>query len=172
MNQPNNTYFSKILNPIIPMIEKCGVGIFASNAVWCIVLGVLPKGEEERDKKIMKKSCNDSTENKVDNINRITELAKLITQRPDYSNSNLTDFTYAIRQLIRYAMGDEIAYSSLTNIKGIYISFVAAYFHESMTIGKRQEALDTLKYFGEEILKEDEEMKTKLAEIRTYKMLS
>jgi hypothetical protein len=41
-----------------------------------------------------------------------------------------------------------------------------------MTLGKKKEASDTLKYFGEEILKEDEEMKIKLANILSYKMLN
>lgn len=34
-----------------------------------------------------------------------------------------------------------------------------------MTLGKNKEALKTIKYFGEEILKEDIEMKSKLAYI-------
>jgi hypothetical protein len=41
-----------------------------------------------------------------------------------------------------------------------------------MTLGKKMEALDTIKYFGEEILKEDEEIKIKLANILSYKMLN
>ena len=41
-----------------------------------------------------------------------------------------------------------------------------------MTLGKKKEATETLKNFCEEILKEDKEMSTKLANILSYKMLS
>ena len=71
----------------------------------------------------------------------------------------------------RYASGDDIASSSLLKLKKIYISYITSYYHESMTLGKKMEALDTIKYFGEEILKEDEEIKIKLANILSYKML-
>jgi hypothetical protein len=41
---------------------------------------VLPKNESERDKQMMEFSRKDSTEHKVENINTITGLAKLITK--------------------------------------------------------------------------------------------
>jgi len=172
MDKINKTGFSHVLGAIIPMMETFGVGIFASNSVWSMVLGVLPKNDGEREKQMMEFSRRDSTEDKVDNINTITRVAGLITKRPDYSISNITEFSYAIRQLNRYVSGDEIASSSLSKLKKIYISYITSYHHESMTLGKKKEALETLKYFGEEILQEDEELKTKLAKISFYKMLS
>lgn len=172
MNHSNKSSFAYVFNAIIPMMETFGVGLFSANSVWCMVLGVLPKSDGEREKKMMDFNRKDRTEDKVDNINAITGLAKRITKRHDFSISNLTDFTFAIRQLIRYSSGDEIASSSLSKLKKIYITYITSYYHESMTLGKKKEALDTLKYFGEEILQEDEEMMTRLINISTYKMLS
>jgi len=172
MDKINKTCLSYVLKSIIPLIESLGVGMFSANSVWSMVLGVFPKGDGEREKQMMEFSRKDSTEDKVDNINTITGLAKLITKRPDYSISNLTDFTYALRQLIRYSYGDQIASTSLSDLKNIYFSFIISYYYESMTLGKIKEALDTLKYFGEEILKEDEELRAKLSNIASYKMLS
>lgn len=154
------------------MMETLGVGMFSADSVWSMVLGVLPKGDSDQDKKMMEFSRKDSTEHKVENINQITGLAKLITQRYDYSISNLTDFTYAIRQLDRYTWDDNVASSSLTALKDIYISFITSYYHESLTLGKKKEALNTIKYFGEEILQEDKEISTRLAKISSYKMLN
>ena len=77
-----------------------------------------------------------------------------------------------MRQLIRYTSGDEIATNSLVKLKKIYISFITSYYYESMTLGKKEEATETLKNFCEKILKEDKEMSTKLANILSYKMLS
>ena len=172
MDKINKTRFSYVLKAIAPLMKTLGIGMFAVNSVWSMVLGVLPKNESEREKQMMEFSRRDSTEDKVDNINQITKLARLITKRSDYSISNITEFSYAIMQLNRYASGDEIASSSLSKLKKIYISYITSYYHESMTLGKKKEALETLKLFGEEILKEDEEMRTKLAEISSYKMLS
>jgi hypothetical protein len=172
MDKLNKSSFSYVLVSIIPLIESVGVGLFSANSVWSMILGVLPKGEGEQEKQMMEFSRKDCTENKVDNIHQITELAKLFTKRPDYSISNLTDFTYALRQLFRYSWGDEIASSALSDLKSIYISFITSYYHESMTLGKKKEALETLKYFGEDILKEYEEMKTKLGSILSCKMLN
>jgi hypothetical protein len=41
-----------------------------------------------------------------------------------------------------------------------------------MTLGKKKEALETLKYFSEEVLKEDEELRAILDKTSSYKMLS
>jgi galactitol-specific phosphotransferase system IIB component len=172
MDNPNKTSFSHVLEAIVPMMEVLGVGMFSSHSVWSMVLGVLPKNETERDKQMMEFSRKDSSEHKVDNINTITRVAKLFTKRPDYSIPNITEFTYAIRQLNRYVTGDEIASSSLSKLKKIYISYITSYYHESMTLGKKKEASVALKYFSEDILQEDEEMSQKFAEILTHKMLS
>lgn len=172
MDKINKTSFSYGFKAIIPLMETFGIGIFSADSVWCMVLGVLPKSDSDQAKRMMEFSRRDSTENKVDNINTLTRLAKLITKRSDYSISNITEFTYAIRQLNRYTSGDDFASSSLSRLKKIYISYITSYYHESMTLGKKKEALETLKLFGEEILKKDEEMKTKLAKISSYKMLS
>ena len=77
-----------------------------------------------------------------------------------------------MRQLIRYTSGDEIATNSLSKLKKIYVSFITSYYYEYMTLGKKEEAIEIIKYFGEEILKEDKEMSTKLAIILSFKMLS
>ena len=168
----NNTSLSKVLASILPVIEIFGICMFAADSVWCMVLGVFPKSDSERDKVMMEFSRKDPTEYKVENIKQITKLARLITKRPDYSISNITEFTYAIRQLIRYTSGDEIATNSLTKLKKIYISFITSYYYEAMKLGKKKEAMEKIKYFYEEILIEDEEMSTKLADILSYKMLS
>ena len=172
MNNSNKSSFAYVFNAIIPMMEALGIGLFASNSVWNMILGVLPKSNGEREKQMMEFSRKDTTEDKVDNIKTITKFAKLITKRHDYSSSNLTDFTFAIRQLIRYSNGDEIASSALTKLKNIYISYIISYYHESMTLGKKKEALESLKYFGEDILKEDEEIAKRLSKISSFKMLS
>lgn len=172
MNNSNKSNISHVLKSIIPMMEAFGIGLFAANSVWSMVLGVLPENDGEREKQMMEFSRKDSTEDKVDNINTITGLAKLITKRHDYSISNLTDFTYAIRQLVRYSNGDEIASSTLSKLKKIYVSYVTSYYQDSMTLGKKKEALETLKYFSEDILKEDEEIAIRLAKIASLKMLS
>jgi hypothetical protein len=172
MNNSNKSSLAYVFNAIIPMMEATGIGLFAANSVWSMVLGVLPKSDGEREKKMMEFSSKDTTEDKVDNIKTITKFANLITKRHDFEISNLTDFTYAIRQLIRYSNGDEIASSALSKLKKIYISYITSYYHKSMTLGKKTEAIDTLKYFGEDILKEDEEIAKQLAEISAFKMLS
>ena len=40
-----------------------------------------------------------------------------------------------------------------------------------MTLGKKKEALETLKYFSEEVLKEDEELRAILDKTSSNKML-
>ncbi len=172
MNNSNKSRLAYVLKAISPMMETFGIGIFSSNSVWSMVLGVLPKNDGEQQKQMMEFSRRDSTEDKVDNINKITGLSKLITKRHDFSISNLTDFTFAIRQLIRYSSGDEIASSSLSKLRKIYINYITSYYHESMTLGKKKEALESLKYFGEDILKEDEEISKRLSKISSFKMLS
>ena len=154
------------------MIEGVGIEIFASNTLWCLVFGVFPCAEGELEKQVIEASLKDIPEHKIDNIFKITEIAKLITQRPDYSTSNVTEFTYALRQLIRYASNDEIVSSSLSELKDIYISFITSYYYESTTFGKKEEAIKALKLFRQEILNEDEDMKARLAEILSYKLLS
>ena len=172
MNEKNKTNFSKVLPSIYSIIETFGVDILAGDIIWSMVLGTLPHKEGELENNVLEMSLKDSTEDKVDNIQQITDLAKLITTRPDYSISNLTDFTYAIKQLISYTSGDDIASGSLSDLKDIYISYITSYYYESMTLGEKREALETLKYFGEEILKDNEEMSTKLVSILSYQPLN
>ena len=144
----------------------------ASDFVWSIVLGVLPCQGSEYETIAMEMNRNDPTLEKVKNIAKITAFAKLLTERPDYSDSNLTDFTYAVRQLIRYTAGDAIATSYLKDLKNIYVSFITSYYYQSAEFGKRDDALNNLKSFAEEILQEDMYLRQKLAEIAVYKPLS
>ena len=88
MRRNNKSSFSLVLNAIMPMMETFGIGMFAADSVWSMVLGVLPNGDSDRDKQLLEFSRRDTTENKIDNIIAITELARQITKRPDYSNSN------------------------------------------------------------------------------------
>lgn len=172
MGGKNRTNFSLILDPIIPLIEHLGIETFATDTVWKMVLGVLPTDDSEKAKQLMEFSRRDTTEKKVDHIIQLTALAELFTQRPVYILEYLTDFTFAIRQLYRYAFDDERATSSLAKLKDIYITIMTDYFYESVKFGKKEEALKNLKYFGEEILMEDRELCRKLKKIETFKPLN
>jgi len=172
MDETDETKLGYVLDAVTPLIEEFGVGILASDFVWSIVLGVLPCEGSEHEIMAMEMSRKDPTIEKVKNIAKITAFAKMLTERPDYSDSNITDFTYAIRQLIRYTAGDSIAASYLKDLKNIYVSFITSYYYQSVEFGKRDDALKNLKSFGEEILQEDMFLREKLAEIAAYKPLS
>jgi hypothetical protein len=168
----DKTNFSIILDPIISLIEHLGIEAFATDTVCKMVLGVLPNDDSEKAKQLMEFSRRDTTEQKVEHIAQLTVLAELFTQRPVYTMENLTDFTYALRQLSRYAFDDEIATSALSKLKDLYIKFLTDYYYESLNFGKKEEALKNLKHFGEEILKEDKDICRKLKKIATFKPLN
>jgi IMP dehydrogenase/GMP reductase len=172
MDKKNPTNFLYVLNAIIPLIELGGTGIFASNSLWSIVLGVMPIKEGERENQIMEINRKDATKYKIEGIKRLTQLAESITQRNDFNDENLQDFTYAIRQLTRYVWGDEEATTALKELKNLYISTMTEYFYQSVKSGKKKEATKNLVIFGEEILKEDKDLRGKLAKIITYKPLN
>lgn len=163
----NNTIFSKAIIPINQLIDKFGVDICASDMVWCIILGALPYHEGKLENMVLEMSLKDSTEHKVENINQLTELAKLFTKRKDYSESNLYQFSCAIKQLFKYVSGDQSVTLALTEMKNIYLSFITSYYRESMSIGQKEEALEVIKFFREDIFQEYEKMKEDLAKI-TY----
>jgi hypothetical protein len=89
MDKTNKTNFSKVLPSIYSIIENFGVEILASNIVWSMVLGTLPYKEGKLENNVFEMSLKDINEDKIDNINQITELAKLLTQRPVYKLENL-----------------------------------------------------------------------------------
>lgn len=64
MNKSNKSSFAYVFNAIIPMMETFGVGLFSANSIWSMVLGVLPKSDGEREKKMMEFSRKDTTEDK------------------------------------------------------------------------------------------------------------
>lgn len=172
MKKLNTTNLLYVLDTIMPLIELGGTGIFASNSLWSIVLGVLPPEEGERQNQIMELNWKNSTKDKVEGIRRLTDLAESITKKHDYKDENLKDFTYAIRQLMRYSWGDEIATASLMKLRDMYITFMTEYFYQSMKFGKKEGAINNLKLFGEEILREDKDLRERLADVVSYKPLN
>lgn len=172
MDKTDKTKLGYVLDAVTPLIENFGVEILSSDFVWGIVLGVFPCRGSEYEMTAMEVNRKDTTEEKVKNIARITEIAKLLAERPDYSDSNITDFTYAVRQLIRYTVDDEFATGSLKDLKDTYVSFMTSYYYQAVKFGKREEALNNLNSISEEILQEDIYLREKLAEIAAYKPLS
>ena len=172
MKKPNKTNLLYVLDAIMPLIELGGTGIFASNSLWSIVLGVMPSKEGERENQIMELNRKDEPKYKIEGINRLTQLAESITQRNDFNDENLQDFTYAIRQLTRYAWGDDKATSALNELKDLYISFMTEYYYQSFKFGKEKEAIKNLELFGDEILREDTDLRERLSNIITYKPLN
>ena len=156
----------------MPLFELVGTGMFSSNALWCMVLGVMPEKEGERENKMMDINRKDETKYKIEGIDKLTQLAESITKRIDFNDENLQDFTYAIRQLTRYVWGDDEATAALVELKEIYISYITEYFYLSVKSGKKDEATRNLELFGEEILQEDLYLREKLAKIATYKPLN
>ncbi|MBN1182183.1 MAG: hypothetical protein JXB49_07840 [Bacteroidales bacterium] len=172
MDETDKTKLGYVLDAVTPLFEDFGVGILASDFVWSIVLGVLPCEGSEHEEMAMEMNRKDATIEKVKNIAKITAFAKMLTERPDYSDSNISSFTYAVRQLIRYTAGDAVATSYMKDLKNIYVSFITSYYYQSVEFGKRDDALNNVKSFGEDILHEDSYLREKLAEIAAFKSLS
>ena len=172
MKKPNTTNLLYVIDEIMPLFELVGTGMFASNSLWCIVLGVMPAEDGERENQIMEINRKDETKYKIEGIEKLTQLAESITKRIDFNYENLQDFTYAIRQLTRYVLGDAKATAALVELKERYISYMTEYFYLSVRSGKKDEATKNLELFGEEILKEDLYLREKLAEIAAYKPLN
>lgn len=172
MKKPKNTNLLYVLDAIQPLFELVGTGMFASNSLWCIVLGAMPAEEGEKERQMMEFNRKDATKDKIEGITRLTQLAESITQRNDFNDENLQDFTYAIRQLTRYVWGDEKATTALNELKDMYISFMTEYYYQSVKFGKKEEANKNLERFGEEILKEDIDLRERIADIINYKPLN
>lgn len=172
MRSQNKTNFSLIIDPIYDIIDKFGVDILANDTLWNMVLGVLPSDDDDKAKALMEFSRRDSTMQKVNHVNQLTDLAEFFIQRQDYSEKNVTEFTYVIRQLSRYVFDDDQATNALTRLKDMYITFITEYFYVSVQSGKKDEALKNLKTFGKEILREDRDLRERLAEITAFKPLN
>lgn len=172
MKKPNKTNLIYVLDAIMPLIELDGTGILASNVPWCIVLGAMPAEEGEKERQMMEFNRKDATKDKIEGITRLTQLAESITQRNDFNDENLQDFTYAIRQLTRYVWEDEKASTALKELKDMYISFMTEYYYQSVKFGKKEDAIKNLQIFGEEILKEDIDLRERIADIINYKPLN
>ncbi|MCF8223058.1 MAG: hypothetical protein K9J25_07905 [Bacteroidales bacterium] len=171
MDKKKPTNLLYVLNAIMPLIELGGTGIFASNSFWSIVLGVMPPEEGEPKKQIMEIIRKDETKHKIEGIMRLTQVADSITKRNDFNDENMYDFTYAIRQLIRYVFDDQKALNALNGLKDMYIDFITEYYYHSLEFGKKEEARKKLEMFGE-ILKEDDDLCKELAKIISYKPLN
>ena len=85
MDKANTTKLAYVLNAVTPLIENFGIEILSSDFVWGIVLGVFPCRGSEYEMTAMEVNRKDTTDDKVENIAGITELAKLLAERPDYS---------------------------------------------------------------------------------------
>lgn len=171
-NKQKKTNLLYVLDAMTPITELGGTGILASNVPWCIVLGAMPAEEGEKERQMMEFNRKDETKDKVVAINRLTQLADSLTKRNDFNDENLQDFTYAIRQLTRYVWGDDKATTALNELKDMYISFMTEYYYQSVKFGKKEEANKNLERFGEEILKEDIDLRERIADIINYKPLN
>lgn len=172
MRNQNKTNFSIIIDPIYDIIDKFGVDILANDTLWNMVLGVLPSDDDDKAKTLMEFSRRDTTKQKVNHLNQLTDLAEFFVHRHDYSEKNVTEFTYVIRQLSRYVFDDDQATDALTRLKEMYLTFITEYFYVSVQSGKKDEALKNLEIFGEEILREDRELQGKIADIINYRPLN
>jgi len=172
MPQKKSTNLLYALHSIKPLLELEGTDYFVSNVLWSEVLGVMPPKAGERENQIMELNRRDATEHKIEGINMITHQAESIIQRLNYNDENIQDFTYAIRQLTRYALGDEKATYALTKLKDMYISFMTNYYFQYVKSGKREAAINNLEIFGEEILREDKDLRERLANILANKSLN
>ncbi|NLE34146.1 MAG: hypothetical protein GX622_03510 [Bacteroidales bacterium] len=168
----NKSKLAYVLDTVDPLIQNFGVEILASNFAWSIVLGVLPCEGSENEKMAMELNRRDTTIDKVENIARLTVLGKALADRPDYSDSNITEFTLAVRQLLRYTAEDATASAYLKDLKFIYISFITSYYYQSVKFGKKEEALKILAQIANGILAEDEKLKNQIINIMNYKPLN
>lgn len=166
MKTKNNSIFAETILKLLPLFENVDIENIASDSVWNIVLGVLPVEFKGKEEELMEISRKDNTNEKIDNINQITDLAEyMVTEKPQYKFSNLESFSYAIRQLNRYVKGDSSAEMSLIRLKKLYIEFMTSYYLQALKNGSNKIACENLKLFAEKILNEDPFIKSKLAEL-------
>lgn len=172
MSIPRSTNLLCSLYSRKALIALDGTDYFVSNVLWSEVLGVMPPKAGERENQIMELSRKDATEDKIKGINILTHLAETIILRPDYNDENIQDFTYAIRQLTRYAWGDEKATSALAKLKDMYISFMTGYYLRYVQSGKKETATNNIEIFGEDVLREDKDLRERLVNILANKALN
>lgn len=172
MKKPEKANLLYVLDALTPIIELGGTDILASNVPWCIVLGAMPAEEGEKERQMMEFNRKDETKDKVEAIDRLTQLADSLIKRNDFNDENLQDFTYAIRQLTRYAWGDDKATDALRALKAMYVSYMTEYYYYSSTSGQKEEAIKKIKTFGEEVLSEDMDLRESMANILMYKPLN
>jgi len=164
MKIKNTSRLAEILRKLSTLFENVDLEQIASNTVWNIVLGVLPVKYEGRENEIMEFNLKDSTHEKIDNIDQITDLAEyFLKEKPDYGFSNLESFSYALRQLIRYTSGDELAEASLDRLKDLYLTFITSYYLQATKDGINKIASENIKFFCEEILNEDKNLISKFS---------
>jgi len=162
----NTSKLAEILRKLSTLFENLDIEQIASNTVWNIVLGVLPVKYEGRENEIMEFNLKDSTHEKIDNIDQITDLAEyFLKEKPDYGFSNLESFSYALRQLIRYTFEDELAEASLDRLKDLYLTFITSYYLQATKAGINKVASENIKFFCEKILNEDKNLLSKLSEL-------
>ena len=166
MKTKNNSIFAETILKLLPLFENVDIENIACDTVWNIVLGVLPIEYKGKENQFMDISRKDSTNDKVDNIDQITDLAEyIVTEKPRFEFSNLESFSYALRQLNRYVEGDSVAEASLIRLKELYLKYMADYYLQAVKNGSNQIASENLKIFAEKILYEDLYIKSKLAEL-------
>jgi len=166
MEIKNNSIFAKTLHKLTPLFQNVDIVDIAGDTVWNIVLGVLPIEFKGREEELMDNNRKDSTNEKIDNIDQITDLAEyMITEKPIFEFSNIESFSYALRQLNRYVKGDSLAETSLIRFKKLYLEFMTSYFLQAVKNGSGKIASKNLKLFSDKILSEDTFIKSKLSEL-------
>ena len=164
----NNSRLAEILNKLSTLFENISIELLASDMIWKTVLGILPVKYKGHESQIMEINHKDSTAEKVDNIDRITELAEyFLKEKPTYEYSNLESFSYALRQLIRYSSNDEQAVTSLNRLKDMYIAFITSYYIQLTKDGLSKVASENISYFCKEILNEDKILISKLSNLHS-----
>ena len=166
MNTQNNSKLALVLRKLLPLFENIDIVLIASDTVWNIVLGVFPVKYDNRENQIMENNRNDSTAEKIDNIDQITEYAEyFLAEKPDFKYSNLESFSYALKQLLRYTSEDQQAVNSLNRLKDLYISFMTSYYLRSIKNGMSKSATENIRYFCKKILFEDNQLCSKLSNL-------
>jgi len=149
-----------------PVVETLSIDMISSDFVWSIVLGVLPVEYKGLEDKIMENSRKDSTAEKIDNIEMITDYAEyFLKEKPDFGYANLELFSQALHQLIKYTSGDLQAENSLKKLKDLYISFMTFYIIESIKAGRNKISRENIIHFSEKIFRESPEIKARLNDI-------
>lgn len=162
----NKSLFYEIIMKLSPILDELDIQLISSDFVWSVVLGMLPIEHKGYEDMMMENSRKDSTAEKIDNIELLTKYAEyMVTEKPDFGYANLESFSQALRQLINYVSGESKAEKSLKKLKHLYISFLTLYYVESVKNGRIGSASKNIKYFSDEILNIDDELKTKLNDL-------